>query len=97
VPNLGDFRRNRQLNHDSDRRADEHLQPLLDSFSSLKEECADDPELVELIDREIELGGEWIAENLDDPKEERPPRTFGDIEVMNEPLTARSIFDDVDE
>src|SRR5450631_4155315 len=99
VPNLGDVRWNWQSNCNSDQRADEYLQPLLDWFSSLKEKCADDSNLVALIDREIALGRDWIAERLaDDPRNERFERTFGDVEVMTEPpLTARSIFDDVDE
>ena len=99
VPNLGDVRWNWQSNCNSDQRADEYLKPLLDWFSSLKEKCADDSNLVALIDREIALGRDWIAERLaDDPRNERFERTFGDVEVMTEPpLTARSIFDDVDE
>jgi hypothetical protein len=100
IPKLGDVRDYWESNHSaSDCRADEYLQPLLDSFSSLREECADDPALVKRIDREIQRGNDWIADRLgEDPDEERPARTFGDIEVMNEPpLTVRSIFEDVDE
>jgi hypothetical protein len=99
VPNLANVRWNWQSNCGSDQRADEYLEPLLDWFSTLREKCADDSNLVALIDREISLGRDWIAESLaDDPRNERPGRTFGDVEVMTElPLTARSIFDDVDE
>lgn len=98
MPNLGTIRRNWQSNRNSDQRADEYLQPLLDSLSSLKERVADDATLVVLIEREIALGRDWIAERLDDDPRERPERKFGDVDVMTEPpLTARSIFDDVDE
>ncbi|MTV16317.1 MULTISPECIES: restriction endonuclease [Bradyrhizobium] len=98
LPNLGDVRRTWELNCSSDQRADEFLQPLLDSFSALKRKFADDAEVVVLIDREIAMGRDWIAERLDDDPRERPGRTFDDVDVMTEqPLTARSIFDDVDE
>lgn len=99
VPNLANVRRNWEFNCSSNERADEYLEPLLGWFSTLKEKCADDSELVEVIDREISLGRDWIAESLaDDPRNERPKRTFGDVEAMTDlPLTARSIFDDVDE
>jgi hypothetical protein len=99
VPNLGEVRLTWQGNRDSDQRADEYLEPLLDSFSALKEEFAEDPEIVSSIEREIEQAKEWIAEKTtDDPKEDRPPRVFGDVEASDHlPVQQRGIFDDVDE
>jgi hypothetical protein len=75
------------------------MDPLLDSFSNIKEEFADDPAILATIDREIELGRDWIADNLDEnPKEETPARLFGDVDSPDYPVgPVRSIFDDIDE
>lgn len=99
IPNLADIRRNLQSNHSSEQRPDEYMERLLESFTALKEEFADDPAILTDIDHEIQLTQEWIAEKLDDdPKEDRTARTFGDVEPPNQPPAhARSIFDDVDE
>lgn len=99
IPNLADVRRIWQIDHSSDERPDEYMGPLLESFSALKEEFADDPAILINIDHEIELTQEWIAEKMaDDPKEDRPPRTFGEVDTpAHPPAQARGIFDDVDE
>jgi hypothetical protein len=75
------------------------MKPLLESFSALKEEFVDDPAILGNIDHEIELAREWIAENMDDdPNEDRPRRTFGDVDSPDNPCAqARGIFDDIDE
>jgi hypothetical protein len=75
VPNLADVRRTWQSNRSSDQHADEHMKPLLESFSALKEEFVDDPAILGNIDHEIKLAREWIAEMDDEPKEDRPART----------------------
>lgn len=99
IPNLADVRRTWQSNHSSDQRPNEYMEPLLESFSALKEEFADDHSILSIIDHEIQATQEWVAEKLeDDPKDDRPARTFGDVDPPNQPPTyARSIFDDVDE
>ena len=101
IPNLGDVRRTWQSNRDSDQSPDDHIEPLLESFSALKEEFASDPVIVSRIENEIQLGRSWIAEKTeDDPKEERSARTFGDVESSDNPPARaqnRGIFDDVDE
>jgi hypothetical protein len=101
IPNLADVRRNWQSNRSSDRRADEYMEPLLESFSALKEEFVDDPAILGNIDHEIKLAREWIAEEMaDEPEEDRPTRTFGDVDSPDNPpaqAQARGIFDDIDE
>ena len=99
LPNLGEVRRTWQSNRDSDQRADEYMEPLLDSFSALKEEFAEDPEILNSIEREIKQAKEWITEETsDDPKEDRPSRVYGDVEASDRlPAQKRGIFDDVDE
>ena len=75
------------------------MQPLLDSFSALKEEFAGEPEVLGAVDLEIRRAHEWIAENGDDDSEkDRPDRSFGDVDTRDHPTVAsRGIFDDVDE
>jgi len=99
VPKLSDVRWTKQSGWRSDQSADEYMDPLLDSFSNIKEEFADDPTILATIDREIELGRDWIADNLDEnPKEETPARLFGDVDSPDYPVgPVRSIFDDIDE
>jgi hypothetical protein len=99
IPNLADVRRTWQSNCSSDQPADAHMGPLLESFSALKEEFADDPAILSNIDQEIEQTQEWIADKMADAaKEDRPGRTFGDVDSADQPTAqARGIFDDVDE
>ncbi len=99
LPKLGDVRRTWESNRGSDQSPDEYMEPLLESFSSLKKEFADDPTVLAAIDREIELGRKWIAEKLDEnPKEERTARRFGDVDSPDHPLgSTRCVFDDIDE
>ena len=99
LPNLAEVRERWQSERDGDDRADEYLQPLLDSFASLKEEFAGDPVIVSKIDSEIQRGQEWISSHIDDDgRGERPTRAFGDVEASGQaPAQVRGIFDDVDE
>ena len=101
IPSLGDVRLSWQSNRSSDQRPDEQMDPLLESFSAMKQEFADDPEIVSKIENEIQLARAWIAEKTEDePKEDRQARTFGDVDSLDNPAPqpqARGIFDDVDE
>jgi hypothetical protein len=99
LPNLGDVRRTWQSNHSSAERPDGYMEPLLDSFSALKKEFADDPYILSSIAREVERAQEWISENMpDDADKERPARAFGDVNTPEQPpAQLRGIFDDVDE
>lgn len=99
LPNLADVRWSWQSNCDSDRKADEHMEPLLESFESLKQEFADDTAIVSAIDRQIELARDWIAEKLGETLgTTRSPRQFGEMESLDfHVATPRSIFDDIDE
>jgi hypothetical protein len=99
LPNLSEIRQTWQSNRDSDQRADEHLQPLLDSFSALKEEFAGEPAILSDIDREILEGQEWISNHMaDDSQKDRPTRAFGDVDPSDHlPAQIRGIFDDIDD
>jgi hypothetical protein len=99
LPNLANVRETWQRNRSSDQRPDEHIDPLLDSFSALKKEFAADPATVTKIDREIQIAREWSEKLLaEEPEEERPARSFGEVDSQDPlPPQARGIFDDVDE
>jgi hypothetical protein len=100
VPRLSDIRYDWQSNRDSDRDPDNHIQPLIDGFDSLKNEFAGEPAILDKIDKQIKYAQEWIGETEaeDDKPRERPPRAFGDVHTQDQPRAqARSIFDDIDE
>ncbi|MGH2637969.1 MAG: hypothetical protein ACRDF4_01570, partial [Rhabdochlamydiaceae bacterium] len=98
LPKLPDVRRTWQSNLNSET-PDEYMEPLLASFSVLKQEFADDPVILRNIDHEIMEAKEWIAENMaDDSETDRPVRTLGGVEsLVPQPPQSRSIFDDIDE
>jgi hypothetical protein len=99
LPKLAEVRGAWESKRDSDQPADEHMQPLLDSFSALKEEFADEPAILTNIDREVQRVQQWISNHMDDDsKEDRPTRAFGDVDTLDRPpAPVRGIFDDVDE
>jgi hypothetical protein len=73
VPNLAEIRRTWESNHSSDERPDGYMGPLLDSFSALKKEFTDDPDILISIDREIERAQEWISENMPEDADKKRP------------------------
>jgi hypothetical protein len=99
LPNLANVRETWQSNRNSNQRPDEHIDPLLDSFSALIKEFANDAATVSKIDRQIQLAREWSDRLLaEEPEDERPARSFGDVDSQDvPPPEARGIFDDVDE
>lgn len=99
LPNLADIRRTWESNRNSDQDPEEHMQPLIDSFSALKEEYVAEPAIVGSIDKQIQCIMQWVAEKIEsEPKKDRPARTFGDVDVPeSHPTRERGIFDDVDE
>ena len=101
VPNLADIRHTCtwESNRGSDQPPDEHMQPLIGSFSALKQEFADEPDILVKIDQEIQSIRQWVAEEeKNEPKTDRPARTFGDVDTPDLlPAQARGVFDDVDQ
>jgi energy-coupling factor transporter ATP-binding protein EcfA2 len=95
LPRLDEVRREVQLNHQSSEPPDEHMQQLLELFATLNKHFGDDARTAKIIEREISLANEWIAEKS--PEEpDRKPRTLGKVETTDKLLGTRSIFDDVD-
>ncbi|HET9956795.1 MAG TPA: hypothetical protein VFQ61_20005, partial [Polyangiaceae bacterium] len=95
LPRLGDVRLNMQSHYCSSTSPEEHLQPLLDVFSTLRKYFQNDHHLVRLIDDEVQLASEWV-EKTETPDSGRAPRALGRVEAQASPEGIRSIFDDVD-
>lgn len=96
LPKLADVRRNVQINHDSSVPPDEHMQNILESFSTLKKRFREDEDAVKIIERETDLANEWIAET--GPLEPKVnPRILGAVEPSEKKHGSRSIFDDIDD
>ncbi|MES9875031.1 MAG: hypothetical protein ABW146_18170 [Candidatus Sedimenticola sp. 6PFRAG7] len=96
IPNLDDVRENVESNHDASEPPDEHMQDLLETFSTLKKQFSDDKDVVLIIDREIGLANDWIAET-EPPEPNVSPRTLGIVNASEEKHGSRSIFDDIDD
>jgi hypothetical protein len=94
LPKLADVRRNVQSNHDSSDPPDDHMQNILESFSTLKKRFSEDEEAVRIIERETNFANEWIAET-EPPEQKVTPRVLGAVEPAEKKLGTRSIFDDI--
>jgi energy-coupling factor transporter ATP-binding protein EcfA2 len=94
LPRLHDVRRDVEVNHRSEP-PDEHMQQLFDSFDILRTHLGGDAHAAAIIEREIQLANQWIAEKT--PEEPvSTPRTLGTVEVPDKLHGTRSVFDDID-
>ena len=95
-PRLGDVRREAEFSHNPGESPDDHMQLLFESLDTLKRYFGDDAYAARIIEREINLANEWIAENVIE-ESSREPRILGKLETLDQPHGTRSIFDDIDE
>jgi hypothetical protein len=97
LPKLRDVRYDWESNYDSANSADGHMQPLVDSLSALKSEFADEPEIINEINQQVEFAEQWIAEHSsDDSTRDRRKLTLGEETSGLQPSMLRGIFDDID-
>lgn len=95
LPRLRRVREKEQDEYESDKPADEYMEHMLESFKTLKDTFGDDPEAVQIIEREIDQTKDWINEN-DSVRPGKEPRSLGAAGTVDKPHGTRSIFDDVD-
>ena len=96
LPRLSDVRLEVQGQYESSGPPDEHMQLVLESFDTLKKQFGNEVEPTEIIEREMRLANEWIAET-EPPEPKVSPRTLGTMEQSEEKHGTRSIFDDIDD
>jgi energy-coupling factor transporter ATP-binding protein EcfA2 len=96
LPRLSDVRLEAQGQYESSGPPDEHMQLVLESLDTLKKQFGDEVEATEIIEREMRLANEWIAET-EPPEPKVSPRTLGTVEPSEEKHGTRSIFDDLDD
>ncbi len=98
LPNLDNVRCDWELWHNHSEDPDQHMEPLREGLSALKEEFAYDEAIIRKINEQLKCIEEWIAENSESkPEIDRPDRTLGKTEApVTLTATDRSIFDDVD-
>lgn len=94
IPRLADIRYKWERDFDSDS-PEEHMQPLLDSFGTMKECFADDKNAIVAIESEIEEVNDWISDKTDE-ESEMEPRKLGAVDSFEAAQSERSLFDDID-
>lgn len=96
LPRLSDVRIEVQGQYESSGPPDEHMQLVLESFNTLKKQFSDEVQATVIIEREMRLAEEWIAET-EPPEPNVSPRTLGTVEPSEGKHGTRSIFDDIDD
>jgi len=97
IPNLSEWRQDRQSDYSSSREPKDHMDPYLDSLKVLKKAFPQVKFTVQ-IDSQIDQINEWIKETEENKDEELSPRTKLEEGPPSETfISAFSIFDDIDE
>lgn len=94
VPRLANIRYKWEEEFDSGSPED-HMQPLIDSFGTLKECFIDDEIAVESIEQEIDNANDWISDKTEE-ESEIEPREIGTVDSMDVTEGVRSVFEDID-
>ncbi len=75
--------------------AEDHMQHLMETFTTLRRCFSDEASAIETINYEIQLTNEWVGENTsEEPK--RSPRQLGKVQASDKSQGGRSLFDDID-
>jgi hypothetical protein len=96
LPKLWEVRESVEGNHDSSVSPDEHMQDILETFSTLRNRFSEDKDAVKIIERETDLANGWIAE-IEPLEPKVRPRILGTVDLSEEKHGTRSIFDDIDD
>lgn len=96
IPNLTSVRMNVENGYDSSEDPHEYMQTMLETLDILKNKFSEDEDIVKVVESELEIVNEWIAESdFSEPKVS--PRSFGSVTPPEEKFGTRSIFDDIDD
>ncbi|ALA26698.1 hypothetical protein [Piscirickettsia salmonis] len=96
LPNLSYMRERTQDDYDPSDEPDEHMETILESLNILKNQFSESEDTVKIIEHEIEIVNQWVAES-DSPEPKIHPRSFGAVTPSEKKHGTRSIFDDIDE
>jgi hypothetical protein len=96
LPKISEVRHDWQSNRGSTETEEERMEPLLESFRTLKREFGSDPEIGSAIELEIHLAEEWISDHREDEPKDKPERKLGNVQSSDRTNESRSIFDDID-
>jgi len=94
VPRLADIRDKWEEEFDSGS-AEDHMQPLINSFGTLKECFKNDKTVVESIEQEIDYANDWISDKTEE-EAEIEPREIGAVDSVDVTEGKRSVFEDID-
>jgi hypothetical protein len=95
IPELGKIRRNLESNHDYKTPPEEYMEDLIETFNRLKERFSEDEDALEIIKNEQKKTDKWISETeVSEPSVSA--RKLNVTGVGDNPLSSRSIFDDID-
>jgi energy-coupling factor transporter ATP-binding protein EcfA2 len=98
IPNLRSVRREWESNYSSHSdQADEHMETYLDILNTLQSEFQGEQTIIDIINTEKAEVEEWIGENSEEERLKRPERELGKINTAKQPISIRSIFDDIEE
>jgi hypothetical protein len=96
-PTLSTLRERWERNYDPDEdTADDYMQRLLKRLDILSDHFGDDEQAVTILSREKKRAREWVESYTPPAASAKPERILGDVESDPAPISARSIFDDVD-
>ncbi|MBF4390247.1 hypothetical protein EAY32_20345, partial [Vibrio anguillarum] len=85
-----------QSNYNDTDDPDEHMESMFESLNTLKDKFSENEDAVKIIERELELVNEWVAESAV-PEPKISPRSFGTVTPPEEKYGTRSIFEDIDD
>ena len=96
IPTLDDVRRKFENEYKKDDDPEEHMNHFTDMLETLKKVYAL-PDVEKAVDEQVNVTKDWINEIGSEYRQDKPHRELSEIRSSPEIVSARGIFDDVDE
>ena len=96
IPKLDELRGKWESEFKREGSAEDYIDPFLDSLKGLVNEFAEDEDLTDIINKEIQLAEKWASDNKEEDVEDKSRVKLGDIQVIDNLEDSRSVFDDID-